>query len=122
MSEQQLESLLHRVGDIVNDTSLWVLFAFAGGAGASVLALGILLRSNEAISRRVIIGTVLHGMAWGSAVFLMLYDQSDMGLPFTLGVSIFSGMGMASFVDIFLMLVKQRLGLSISITTARKEP
>lgn len=98
-----------------DETSLWLFFALVGGAGASVLALGMLLRSGQQLTQRVVAGTVLHSLAWGVAVFLMLYEQQSMGLPFTLGISVASGIGTASFIDLVLLFVKQRLGVSVVI-------
>lgn len=98
-----------------DETSLWLFFALVGGAGASVLALGMLLRSGQQLTQRVVAGTVLHSLAWGVAVFLMLFEQQSMGLPFTLGISVASGIGTASFIDLVLLFVKQRLGVSVVI-------
>jgi len=99
----------------VDETSLWLLFALIGGSGASMLALGLLLRSNQTLTRRVVVGTLLHSVAWGAAVFLMSYGTVSADLPFMLGLSIFSGMGAASAIDLVLLLVKQRLGISVTI-------
>ena len=44
-----------------------------------------------------------------------------LGVPFTLGISIFSGMGMASFIDVILLLVRQRLGVNVTINPPSKE-
>jgi hypothetical protein len=99
----------------VDETSLWLLFAMIGGAGASVLALGMLLRSNETLTKRVVMGTLLHSAAWGAAMFLIGYSRYTNDLPFLVGLSIFSGMGVASSLDLVLLLVKQRLGISVTI-------
>jgi hypothetical protein len=106
----------------VDETSLWLLFALMAGSGASVLALGLLLRSNQALTRRTVIGTILHSVAWGSAVFLMTYEQTSLGLPFVLGLSIFSGMGAASFIDLVLLLVRQRLGINVTFNPPSPTP
>ena len=99
----------------IDDSSLWLLFAVIGGSGASMLALGLLLRSKEQLTSRVIIGTVLHSAAWGAAVFMMGWSSMQTDLAFLLGLSIFSGMGVASFLDVILLLVKQRLGIQVTI-------
>ena len=104
---------LNALQQAVDQSSLWLVFALVGGSGASMLALGMLLRSNQKLTRRAIAGTVLHSLAWGAAVFLMLTDYS-MSLFFALGMSIFSGMGVATFIDLMLLLLKQRLGVSVS--------
>lgn len=112
----------HALQRVVDDSSLWLVFALIAGSGASVLALGLLLRSGRALNRRTVIGTFLHSAAWGAAVFLMTYEQGGLGLPFTLGLSIFSGMGAASFIDLLLLLLKQRLGISVTVNSPPKDP
>ena len=116
------KSMAEQLQTGVNETSLWLLFALIGGAGASVLALGMLLRSNETLTRRVIAGTVLHSTAWGAAMFLIAYSRYTNDLPFLVGLSIFSGMGVASSLDLVLLLVKQRLGISVTINPPSKDP
>lgn len=115
MSEPGMHAPLRGLQAAVDETSLWLVFAMLGGSGASMLALGMLLRSNQALTKRVVIGTLLHSAAWGAAVFLLSYGQFSGDLPFVVGLSIFSGMGAASFVDLVLLLVKQRLGISVTI-------
>ncbi|MCV2349342.1 hypothetical protein [Paucibacter sp. Y2R2-4] len=114
MSEPNSRAL-QNLQNAIDDTSLWLVFALMGGAGASMLALGMLLRSNQALTWRVVLGSVLHSLAWGFAVFLMAYKKLDGELPLLLGLSIFSGLGTASFIDLVLLLVKQRLGISVTI-------
>lgn len=105
----------------IDETSLWLFFAMLGGAGASLLALGVLLRSDQKVTRRMLLGTVLHSMAWGAAVFLLMVDQTQLGLPFMLGVSIFSGMGLASFIDVIALLIKKHLGVTVTVNPPSKE-
>lgn len=104
-----------RLQHAVDETSLWLVFALLGGAGASVLALGLLLRSGRAITTRLVAGTVLHSLVWGVVVFLLLVDQPGMSLPFMLGVSMSSGMGLASLIDLVLLTVKNRLGITVTL-------
>ena len=104
----------------VDETSLWLVFAIIGGGGASLLSLGLLLRSNKALTRRAVIGTVMHSLAWGIAVFLMTVEHTALGLPFTIGLSIFSGMGVASFLDVLLLVLRQRMGISVTFNTKDK--
>lgn len=106
----------------IDETSLWLIFALIGGAGASMLALGMLLRSNQTLTRRVVLGTLLHSLAWGAAVFMMGYSRFGADLPMLLGLAIFSGMGAASFIDLVLLLLKQRLGISVTVNPPPKEP
>jgi hypothetical protein len=111
-----------RLQNAIDESSLWLLFALIGGSGASMLALGLLLRSNDKLTTRVIVGTLLHSAAWGSAVFLMGWSTLSNDIAFLLGLSIFSGMGVASFIDVVLLLIKQRLGIQVTINPPPKEP
>ena len=114
MSEAPIRESLQAA---INHSSLWLVFALLGGTGASVMALGLLLRSNETLTKRAVIGTALHSIIWGIAVFLLIYEQPGLGLPFVLGVSMLSGMGAASFIDLLLLIVKRRLGINVTITS-----
>lgn len=105
----------------IDQSSLWLLFAVIGGSGASMLALGVLLRSNDQLTTRVIVGTLLHSGAWGAAVFLMGFSTLSNDIAFLLGLSVFSGMGVASFIDVILLLVKQRLGIQVTINPPSKD-
>lgn len=95
----------------LDEATLWLLLALLGGSGASVLAVGLLLRSDKPLTRRMVIGTVLHSQAWGTAVFLLLADQTSMSIPVMLGVAVFSGMGVASFLDVVVLVLRRQLGL-----------
>lgn len=106
----------------IDDSSLWLLFAVVGAGGASMLALGLLLRSNEKLSARVVAGTLLHSAAWGAAVFLMGWSTLHNDVAFLLGLSVFSGMGVASFIDVLLLLVRQKLGIQVTINPPQKGP
>ncbi|MBY0236214.1 MAG: hypothetical protein K2W93_14635 [Burkholderiaceae bacterium] len=119
MSESRAVQILQTA---IDDTILWLVFALIGGCGASMLALGLLLRSNQALTWRVVLGAVLHSIAWGFAVFLMAYNKLSSDLPFLVGLSIFSGMGTASFIDLMLLLVKQRMGISVTINPPSSIP
>ncbi len=121
MSDRSTSSPTRLLQTAIDETSLWLLFALIGGAGASMLALGMLLRSNERLTRRVVLGTLMHSLAWGAAVFMLGYSRYTNDLPFLLGLSIFSGMGVASFLDLVLLLVKQRLGISVTINPPTKD-
>lgn len=94
----------------LDEASLWLLLALLGGSGASALALGLLLRGDKRLTRRMVIGTVLHSQAWGTAVFLLLADQTSMSIPVMLGVAVFSGMGVASFLDVVVLVLRRQLG------------
>lgn len=112
--------VLGKLQHALDETSLWLVFALLGGAGASVLALGLLLRSGRSITTRLIAGTVLHSLIWGVIVFLLLVDQAGMSLPFMLGVSMSSGMGLASLIDLMLQAVRNRLGITVTLNPPPK--
>jgi hypothetical protein len=99
----------------IDETSLWLVFALLGGSGASMLALGLLLRSGQSLTLRAVLGTLIHSLAWGAAVFMVTYGKFSGDLAFTVGLSIFSGMGAASSIDLVLLLLKQRLGISVTV-------
>lgn len=113
---------MKKLQEAIDDTSLWLFFALVGGGGASMLALGMLLRGHQELTRRAVVGTLLHSMAWGMAVFLMTLDRTSLGIPFTLGVSIFSGMGLASFIDVLMLLLRQRMGVPSPYMPPTTEP
>lgn len=109
-----------RLQHAVDETSLWLVFALLGGAGASALALGLLLRSGRTITTRLIAGTVLHSLIWGVVVFLLLVDQPGLSVPFMLGVSMSSGVGVASLIDLVLLSLKNRLGITVTLNPPPK--
>jgi hypothetical protein len=102
---------LSKLQQALDDTSLWLLFALAGAGGASMLALGMLLRSSQALTPRMVLGTLLHSAAWAVGVFALTYSRFPEDLPFLVGLSIMSGMGVASFVDLAFLVLRQRLGM-----------
>ena len=55
-----------------------------------------------------VLGTLIHSLAWGAAVFMVTYGKFSGDLAFTVGLSIFSGMGAASSIDLVLLLLKQQ--------------
>lgn len=102
---------MSKLQQALDDTSLWLLFALAGAGGASMLALGMLLRSSQALTPRMVLGTLLHSAAWAVGVFALTYSRFPEDLPFLVGLSIMSGMGVASFVDLAFLVLRQRLGM-----------
>jgi hypothetical protein len=126
LSDPTKSSFVTKLEDVANGSSLWLLFALVGGSGASLMALGMLLRSNQALTYRMVMGTFLHSLMWGAAVFMVTYGYADLSLQFVLGLSILSGLGAASLVDIVLLIIRQRLGIAITISpparTGKTEP
>lgn len=106
----------------IDETSLWLVFALLGGSGASMLALGLLLRSGQSLTLRAVLGTLIHSLAWGAAVFMVTYGKFSADLAFVVGLSIFSGMGAASSIDLVLLLLKQRLGISVTVMPPAAPP
>lgn len=108
----RLEGLVRAMGD---DVAWWAVLALVGGAGASMLGLSMLLRSGHELTRRAVFGALLHSAVWGVVVFLLTYSTLKGDLPMLLGLSMMSGLGSASLVDLVLMGVKQRFGISVTI-------
>lgn len=108
----RLEGLVRAMGD---DVAWWALLALVGGAGASMLGLSMLLRSGHELTHRAVVGALLHSAVWGVVVFLLTYSTLKADLPMLLGLSMMSGLGSASLVDLVLMGVKQRFGISVTI-------
>lgn len=113
----RLEGLVRAMGD---DVAWWALLALVGGSGASLLGLSMLLRSGHELTRRAVMGALLHSAVWGVVVFLVSYSTLKQDLPMLLGLSIMSGLGSASLLDLVLMGVKQRFGISVTINPPGK--
>lgn len=108
----RLENFLNAMGD---DVAWWAVLALLGGAGASLLGLSMLLRSGHELTRRAVFGALLHSAMWGVVIFLTSYSTLKSDLPMLLGLSIMSGLGSASLVDLVLMGVKQKFGIQVTI-------
>lgn len=113
----RLEGLVRAMGD---DVAWWALLALVGGSGASLLGLSMLLRSRHELTHRAVLGALLHSAVWGVVVFLVSYSTLKQDLPMLLGLSIMSGLGSASLLDLVLMVVKQRFGISVTINPPAK--
>lgn len=112
------ERMAISVGD---DIAWWVIFMAFSGVGASLLSLSVLLRSGTELTKRAVVGALLHSLVWGVGIFLMAYSTLKNDVPMLLGLSILSGLGTASVADILLMLVKHRWGISVTINPPKKE-
>jgi lipopolysaccharide export LptBFGC system permease protein LptF len=106
------ERLAKHTGD---DVAWWILFLACSAVGASLLSLSILLRSGRQLTTRAVVGAMLHSSVWGVLIFLTSYTTLRNDLPMLVGLSILSGLGAGSVADIVLMLIKQRLGITITI-------
>lgn len=98
-----------------DDVAWWVIFLVFSGIGASALGLSVTLRGGGALTMRAILGALLHSLMWGIVVFLIGFSTLKNDLPMLLGLSIMSGIGGASFTDLVLLLVKNKLGISVTI-------
>lgn len=105
----------------MDDISLWLFFVFMGGVGVLVLVLGMLLCFNVKFMYCVIIGMLLYSVVWGVVVFMMGLSCMGEDLFFLFGLVIFSGMGVVSFIDLILLLVKQWLGINVMINLFLKD-
>lgn len=107
-----VNKVLQSAGD---DIAWWVIFLVFSGIGASALGLSVHLRGGGVLTWRGLLGALLHSLMWGIVVFLMGYSTLRDDLPMLLGLSILSGMGGASFADLVLMMVRNKLGISVTI-------
>lgn len=107
----RLDHILHSAGD---DIAWWVVFLLFSAVGASALGLSMYLRSGGALTVRTAVAALLHSMVWGVVVFLIGYSSLRNDIPMLLGFSILSGLGSASFADLLLMVVKNKLGISVT--------
>jgi len=114
----RMERFLNAMGD---DVAWWALLALVGGAGASLLGLSMLLRSGHELKLRAVLGATLHSLMWGVVIFLVAYSTLKNDLPMLLGLSIMSGLGTATVVDLLLLLVKNGWGISVTINPKRRD-
>lgn len=98
-----------------DDVAWWVIFLVFSGVGASALGLSVTLRGGGELTMRAVLGALIHSLMWGIVVFLVGFSTLKNDLPMLLGLSIMSGIGGASFTDLVLLLVKNKLGISVTI-------
>lgn len=108
---ERMSSFFHAAGD---DVAAWVLFLVFAASGASAMGLGVYLRSGGALTTRAVLGVLLHSLVWGIVVFLMGYSTLKTDIPMLLGLSILSGIGTASVLDVVLMLIKTGFGIKVT--------
>lgn len=113
----RFEQILKAAGD---DVAAWVIFLVFAGVGASALGLGVYLRSGGALTVRAVAGVFLHSLMWGIVVFLIGYSTLKYDIPLLLGLSILSGIGTASVLDVVLMLIKMKFGINVTFTPPPK--
>lgn len=112
-----LEKAMHAAGA---DIAGWVLFLVFAGVGASTLGLSVYLRNGAALTARAVVGVVLHSLMWGIVVFLTGYSSLKGDMPMLLGLSIMSGIGTASVLDVVLMLIKMKFGINVTFNPPPK--
>lgn len=115
----RFERMVHATGD---DAAGWILFLIFAGVGASALGLGVYLRSGGALTVRAVVGVLIHSLMWGIVVFLMGYSTLRGDIPMLLGLSMLSGIGTASVLDVVLMLIKMRFGINVTFTPPNTPP
>ncbi|MES1977306.1 MAG: hypothetical protein V4451_04675 [Pseudomonadota bacterium] len=114
---ERMARFFHAAGD---DVAAWVIFLIFAGVGASAMGLGVYLRSGGVLTVRAVVGVALHSLLWGIVVFLVGYSTLKYDIPMLLGLSILSGIGTASVLDVVLMLVKARFGINVTFTPPTK--
>lgn len=114
---ERMSRFFHATSD---DVAGWVIFLLFAGVGASVLGLGVYLRSGGALTARAVSGVLLHSLMWGVVVFLMGYSTLRNDIPMLLSFSMLSGVGTASILDVVLMVIKMRFGINITFTPPPK--
>jgi len=107
-----LEKILTAAGD---DIAGWVIFLIFAGTGASALGLSMYLRGGGALTMRKLFGVMLHSLMWGVMVFLVGFSTLKHDMQMLLGFSILSGIGTASLLDVVLMFIKMKFGISVTI-------
>lgn len=113
----RFEPILKAAGD---DVAAWVIFLVFAGVGASALGLGVYLRGGGALTARAVTGVLVHSLMWGIVVFLLGYSTLKYDIPMLIGLSILSGIGTASVLDVVLMLIKMKFGINVTFTPPPK--
>lgn len=113
----RFEQILKAAGD---DVAAWVIFLVFAGVGASALGLGVYLRGGGALTARAVTGVLVHSLMWGIVVFLLGYSTLKYDIPMLIGLSILSGIGTASVLDVVLMLIKMKFGINVTFTPPPK--
>jgi hypothetical protein len=114
---ERMSKFFHAAGD---DVAAYVLFLIFAGVGASAMGLGVYIRSGNALTVRAVVGVLLHSLIWGIVVFLLGYSTLRSDIPMLLGLSILSGIGTASVVDLVLMAIKMKFGISVTFNPPPK--
>lgn len=113
----KFEKFVQATGD---DGAGWVLFLIFAAVGASAMGLSVYLRSGSALTLRAISAVLLHSSVWAIVVFLMGYSTLKTDLPMLLGLSILSGVGAASVLDVVLVFLKMKFGINVTFNPPTK--
>ena len=73
---------------------------------SSAAGVSLMLRSNQVLTKRVVFSAILSSMAACIIVYLMLFELMESRPMLLCGVSILSGAGGASTLDLMLMLLR----------------
>lgn len=113
----RFEKFIHAAGD---DAAGWVLFLIFAAVGASAMGLSVYLRSGNVLTVRAVSAVLLHSSVWAVVVFLMGYSTLKSDMPMLLGLSILSGIGTASVLDVVLVFVKMKFGINVTFNPPPK--
>ena len=97
----------------------WVIGMLAF-LGASFAGLSQQLRAGKELTWRAIAAAMLNSGFIGAILALIGYKTFADNLPYLIGISLLAGIGGASMLDFLLLMLKQRLGMLISVER-RKE-
>jgi hypothetical protein len=111
------ERLLEYMSRASNEPWLVSMLAFFG---ASFAGLATQLRIGKVLTWRAVAAAMLNSGFIGAIIALVGYQNFADNLPYLLGMSLLAGIGGASVLDFFLLLIKQRMGITIQIER-RKE-
>lgn len=106
------ERLLEYMSRASTEPWLIGLLAFFG---ASFAGLATQLRTGKELTWRAITAAMLNSGFIGSIIALIGYKDFADNLPYLLGISLLAGIGGASVLDFFLLIIKQRMGITIQI-------
>lgn len=102
------------------DGAGWVLFLIFAAVGASAMGLSVYLRSGHVLTARAVIAVLMHSSAWSIVVFLLGFSTLKEDIPMLLGLSILSGIGTASVLDVVLVFVKMKFGINVTFNPPPK--
>lgn len=106
------DRIIEAIRDLGNDPWVTGLLAFFG---ASFAGLATQLRSGVPLTSRAVFAAMLNSGFIGTIIALLGFRTFADNLPYLIGLSLLAGIGGASVLDFFLLLIKQRMGITIQI-------